>query len=115
MKKEKVMKKLAAVKNLAERGVGGEKETALQLYEELKQKYGISEADIETAEIVLNETKKIEHSDVMFLLWVIVNNLAEEKALCRECMAGDCCLSCSTHENIKDLEKQYEDLKRQLE
>lgn len=44
MQKEKMIKKLAAVKALAERGEGGEKETAMWMYSELKRKYGITDA-----------------------------------------------------------------------
>lgn len=33
---DKIKAKLAKIKELAERGVGGEKETAMRMYEELK-------------------------------------------------------------------------------
>lgn len=35
---DKITAKLAKIKALAERGVGGEKETAMRMYEELKKK-----------------------------------------------------------------------------
>lgn len=56
---------------------------------------------------------KQEFSSIAFALWVLTNNLAEEREFCRECMES--CRDCSTYENIKDLEKQYEKLTRQLE
>ena len=42
MTREQATKKLKALKALAEKGVGGEKEGARRLYEKLKSKYGIS-------------------------------------------------------------------------
>lgn len=44
--KEKIAAKLAKIKALAEHGVGGEKETALRMYEELKTKYEIKDEEI---------------------------------------------------------------------
>jgi len=49
MQREKVLDKLRKIKALAERGVGGEKETALRMYEELCRKYEISEDEAEAA------------------------------------------------------------------
>ena len=46
MDKETASNKLRKIKELAQRGVGGEKESALALYEKLKQKYEISEDEI---------------------------------------------------------------------
>lgn len=55
LKREKVLNKLAKIKALADRGVGGEKETALRMYEELKRKYDISPDEAEAA---LNKLEK---------------------------------------------------------
>ena len=49
IQREKVLEKLGKIKALAERGVGGEKETALRMYEELCRKYDISEDEAEAA------------------------------------------------------------------
>ena len=49
IQREKVLEKLGKIKALAERGVGGEKETAMRMYEELKQKYDISPDEAEAA------------------------------------------------------------------
>ena len=49
--REELLRRLERVKELAERGVGGEKENAEALLNRLMAKYGISEEDIEdTAE-----------------------------------------------------------------
>jgi hypothetical protein len=44
--REKITERLKKIKELAERGVGGEKETAMRMYEELKAKYEIEDAEI---------------------------------------------------------------------
>ena len=49
IQREKVLEKLGKIKALAERGVGGEKETALRMYEDLCRKYDISEDEAEAA------------------------------------------------------------------
>lgn len=113
MHKKKMIKKLAAVKALAENGVGGEKETASRMYEDLKEKYGITDEEVAAVKEQTAAEVKQEFSDIAFVLWVLTNNLAEEKEFCRECMES--CHNCSTYENIKDLEKQYGELIRQFE
>lgn len=117
MQKEKIVKKLVALGKLAEQGVGGEKETALRMYSDLKEKYGITDAEIKEVEQppVKNIEVKIEFSSITLEMYLLAECLQEEKALCRGCMAGDRCLNCSTYENIKDLEKKYKELKRKLE
>ena len=47
MTRDQEIKKLKALKELAQRGVGGEKEGARRLYEKLKSKYGISEEEVQ--------------------------------------------------------------------
>ena len=49
--RERLLKKLECVKALAERGVAGEKAAAEALLASLMSKYGITEAEIEDAEI----------------------------------------------------------------
>ena len=51
MTADKMRKKLAKLKALAENGVGGEKETAMRLYAELCIKYGITEEETDFEEI----------------------------------------------------------------
>ncbi len=47
IQREKILDKLGKIKQLAEKGVGGEKETAQKMYRELCQKYNISEDEAE--------------------------------------------------------------------
>lgn len=54
IQRDKIAKKLKKIKALAERGVGGEKETAMQLYEELKSRYEIEDEDIMTDTVTLH-------------------------------------------------------------
>lgn len=51
--REKIVDKLVKIRRLAEMGIGGEKETAMKLYEDLKEKYSIS--DDETIEETLEK------------------------------------------------------------
>lgn len=113
MQKEIMVKKLAAVKALAENGVGGEKETAQRMYKDLKEKYGITDEDVAAVKEPTVQKVKQEFSSIAFELWVLTNNLVEEKEFCRNCRED--CSDCSTGENIKDLERQYEELTRQFE
>ncbi len=112
IQREKVLEKLGKIKALAERGVGGEKETAMRMYEDLKEKYGITDEEVAAVKEQTEAEAKQEFSDIAFALWVLTNNLAEEKEFCRECMES--CNDCSTYENIKNLERQYEELTRQF-
>lgn len=52
IQRERVLEKLGKIKALAEKGIGGEKETAMRMYAELCRKYDISddEAQIEKVE-----------------------------------------------------------------
>jgi len=58
--KQKIIDKLVKIKALAERGVGGEKVTALQMYEALKRRYGISDEEVQQAEAVPVDISKID-------------------------------------------------------
>lgn len=108
MTKEQAERKLKALKALAERGVGGEKETAKRLYEELKKKYGISE-----------ETKKEEtDSDFvisMFYMGMMGFTLQQELENCNECTyqnGQEICEQCGTYENIKEICRRMEETKQ---
>lgn len=46
IRREKIAEKLKKIKALAERGVGGEKETAMRMYEELKARYELEDEEI---------------------------------------------------------------------
>ena len=118
MTADKMTVKLAKLKALAENGVGGEKETAQRMYEDLKAKYSITdEAVAAIAKPTAAEVKQ-ELSSISFALWVLANNLAEEVEMCNRCpypQGSSSCDGCATIENRKDLEKQYEELKPQFE
>ena len=57
---DKIKEKLAKIKALAERGVGGEKETAMRMYEELKARYEIEDEEITLDEVTLHWFSYIE-------------------------------------------------------
>lgn len=108
MQKEAMIRKLAAVKALAERGVGGEKETAKRLYEELKKKYGIEE---ETAR------EEVENDTVisMFYMDMMGFTLQQELENCNECpyqSGQEICEQCGTYENIKEICRRIEKAKQ---
>ncbi len=119
MQKEKMIKKLAAVKALAERGEGGEKATALRMYSDLKKKYGITDAEVAAAGTPPVEEVKREFSGIAFAMWVLASNLDEEMRICWDYCPyenkDEMCAECATNANIKDLKAQYEELTRQFE
>lgn len=118
MQKAIMIKKLAAVKALAERGVGGEKETAQRMYAELKEKYGITDAEVAAAGTPPVQEVKKEFSDIAFAMWVLTSNLDEEMRICWDFCPyenkDEMCAGCATNANIKDLRAQYEELTRQF-
>lgn len=108
MTKEQAERKLKALKALAERGEGGEKEAAKRLYEELKKKYGIGE-----------EAKKEEtDSDFvisMFYMSMMGFSLQQELENCNDCPyqnGQEICEQCGTYENIKEICRRMEEAKR---
>lgn len=109
MTKEQVERKLKALKALAERGVGGEKETAKRLYEELKKKYGAEE---ETA-------REETGSDIvisMFYMGMMGFTLQQELENCNECPyqnGQEICEQCGTYENIKEICRRIEEAKQE--
>ena len=119
LQKEAMIKKLAAVKALAEKGVGGEKETASRMYEDLKEKYGITDGEVAAVKEPAAAEVKKEFSDIAFALWVLANNLDDEMKICRDCPDRNnphvICAGCATDDNIKDLKAQYEELTAQFE
>lgn len=113
MKREQAVKKMKALKKLAEKGVGGEKEGARRLYEKLKKKYEIREEELR------NETKdrqeKQFEGDALFQAIVTATMLKAEQECCEECpvhYGKKECEECGTYENIKRLCLQLEMLKR---
>lgn len=109
MTKEQAARKLKALKALAERGVGGEKETAKRLYEELKKKYGAEE---ETAREEAGSDTVIS----MFYMGMMGFTLQQEFENCNECPyqnGQEICEQCGTYENIKEICRRMEEAKQE--
>lgn len=118
--RKKIIAKLIKIKALAERGVGGEQATAQLMYDTLKKRYGITDEEVSRAAggtVDITEIDLKQCWGLAFALGVIANNLQDEMELCTICPhthTGDCA-GCGTHENIKDLQIQYETMKQKLE
>lgn len=109
MTKEQAARKLKALKALAERGVGGEKETAKRLYEELKKKYDLQE---ETAREETGSDTVIS----MFYMGMMGFTLQQELENCNECPyqnGQEICEQCGTYENIKEICRRIEEAKQE--
>lgn len=114
MTREQATKKLKALKALAEKGVGGEKEGARQLYEKLKSKYGISEEELQ--EKPQEQPEKPFDGDALFQAATTATMLKAEQEECDACpghYGQEECESCGTYENIQRLCLQLEKLSRQ--
>lgn len=109
MTKEQAERKLKALKALAERGVGGEKETAKRLYQELKKKYGVHE---ETATTETDSDCVIS----MFYMGMMGFTLQQEMENCNECPyqnGQEICEQCGTYENIKEICRRMEEARQE--
>ena len=109
MTREQAARKLKALKALAERGVGGEKETAKRLYEELKKKYGVEE---ETAK----EETDSDFVISMFYMGMMGFTLQQELENCDDCPyqnGQEICEQCGTYENIKEICRRIEVAKQE--
>lgn len=114
MTREQATKKLKAMKELAEKGVGGEKEGARRLYEKLKNKYGISEEELR--EEPKDPQEKQFDGDTLFQAATAEIMLKAEQEECDACpghYGQEECESCGTYENIQRLCLQLERLSRQ--
>lgn len=113
MTKEQATKKLKALKELAEKGVGGEKEGARRLYEKLKSKYGISEEEVQQEPEDPKERKF--DGDTLFQAATAATMLKSEQEECDACpghYGQKECEDCGTYENIQKLCLQLETLSR---
>lgn len=118
--RKKIIAKLIKIKALAERGVGGEQATAQLMYDTLKKRYGITDEEVSRAAggtVDITEIDLKQCWGLAFALGVIANNLQDEMELCTICphTHTEDCAGCGTHENIKDLQIQYETMKQKLE
>lgn len=113
MKRDQEINKLKALKALAQRGVGGEKEGALKKYEELKGKYNISEEELQEKKEDAQE--KEFDGGTMFQAATVAKMLKEEQQECDGCPARygqKECEECGTYANIQRLFLQFEKLSR---
>ena len=119
--KQKITEKMAKIKALAERGVGGEKTTALQMYEALKNKYGITDEEVQQSTVNPQDLSKIDLKQfwgITFSMSVIASNLQEENDICAACphtWNDEQCENCGTYWNIKDLQLEFETMQKRLE
>lgn len=114
MTREQATKKLKALKALAEKGVGGEKEGARRLYERLKSKYGISEEELQQQGQQEPKEKQFD-GDTLFQAATVATMLKAEQEECDACpghYGQEECESCGTYENIQRLCLQLETLSR---
>lgn len=58
--RQKIIAKLVKIKALAERGIGGEQQTAQVMYATLKEKYKVTDAEIEKAAAVPVDISEID-------------------------------------------------------
>ena len=113
MKRDQAVKKLKALKELAERGVGGEKEGAQRLYNKLKSKYGISEEELQQEQ--QNQQEKPFDGDTLFQAATAATMLKAEQEECDACPGhyGQAeCKECGTYGNIQRLSRRLERLSR---
>ena len=79
--RQKIIAKLVKIKALAERGVGGERQTAQQMYEALKRRYGITDEEVNRAAVPVDisgiDLKKFW--GISFRMALIVYSLNEEQ------------------------------------
>lgn len=63
--RQKIIEKLVKIKALAERGIGGEQQTAQVMYATLKEKYKVTDAEIEKAAAVPVDISEIELEEIL--------------------------------------------------
>ena len=113
MTRDQEIKKLKALKELAQRGVGGEKEGARRLYEKLKSKYGISEEELKEPQ--QNPQEKQFDGETLFQAATTATMLKAEQEECDACPGhyGQAeCKECGTYGNIQRLSRRLERLSR---
>lgn len=63
--RQKIIEKLVKIKALAERGIGGEQQTAQVMYATLKEKYKVTDAEIEKAAAVPVDISEIDLKSIL--------------------------------------------------
>lgn len=86
--RQKIIEKLVKIKALAERGIGGEQQTAQVMYTTLKEKYKVTDAEIEKAAAVPVDISEIDLKKfwgIAFQLAAVAKTLQEETDICTAC------------------------------
>lgn len=81
--RQKIIEKLVKIKALAERGIGGEQQTAQVMYATLKEKYKVTDAEIEKAAAVPVDISEIDLKKfwgIAFQLAAVAQTLQEERS-----------------------------------
>ena len=68
--REKITEKLKKIKALAERGVGGEKDTAMKIYEDLKARYELEDEEIMQDEVTIHWFGYANELEEELLKWI---------------------------------------------
>lgn len=118
--KQKVIAKLVKIKALAERGIGGEQQTAQQMYEALKKRYGITDEEVNRAAVPVDISgiDLKQYWGIAFQLVAVASTLQEENEICNRCPhewgSTTCYEECSTFFNIRDLQTDFETIQHRL-
>lgn len=102
--RQKIIEKLVKIKALAERGIGGEQQTAQVMYATLKEKYKVTDAEIEKAAAVPVDISEID----LKKFWGIAFQLA---AVAK---TDEQCTGCGTYWNMRDLRLDFEAIQQRL-
>ena len=95
--RQKIIEKLVKIKALAERGIGGEQQTAQVMYAALKEKY--------------------KFWGIAFQLAAVAKTLQEETDICTACpytYTDEQCTGCGTYWNMRDLRLDFEAIQQRL-
>ena len=112
--------KLVKIKALAERGIGGEQQTAQVMYTTLKEKYKVTDAEIEKAAEVPVDISEIDLKKfwgIAFQLATVAKTLQEETDICTACpytYTDEQCTGCGTYWNMRDLRLDFEAIQQRL-
>lgn len=118
--RQKIIAKLVKIKALAERGIGGEQQTAQVMYTTLKEKYKVTDAEIEKAAAVPVDISEIDLKKfwgIAFQLAAVAKTLQEETDICTACpytYTDEQCTGCGTYWNMRDLRLDFEALQQRL-
>lgn len=118
--RQKIIEKLVKIKALAERGIGGEQQTAQVMYATLKEKYKVTDAEIEKAAAVPVDISEIDLKKfwgIAFQLAAVAQTLQEETDICTACpytYTDEQCTGCGTYWNMRDLRLDFEAIQQRL-